>query len=936
MAFEPGTRLGPYEVLAPIGAGTAGTEERYKATDTRANRIVSLKVLPPELSGRPEMTERLERDARTISSLNHPNICALVEVVHQDPSTDFLVAEYVEGESLAQRLTHGPLELQEALKIAIAMADSLDKAHRQGVVHGGVNPSTVLLTTEGPKLLDFGVARLKEESQPAGAVSMAVTRASMPSLTSVPTAAAPYMAPEQFTGSDMDARTDIFAFGTVLYEMVTGRPAFQEKTLALLVAAVQSVDPDPVSKSQPMAPPALDHVVKRCLAKDPRQRLQTAWDLMAQLQWIAEGGGTGVGIPDPAAASRTKRDWAIWTALGAGLVLTASMAPSTWARFRSAPEPEAARFLASGLPTGTSTPLAISPNGRWLVTAPGGAAVNGVVGLSLNGVTPQVLIKDNNVTQPFWSPDSRSLGFFEGGKLKKAEISGGPAQNICEVTNPIGGATWQSDGVILFSAAGLIYRVAAAGGQPTAITALDKSKQETDHLGPYFLPDGRHYLFLAVAAESAIYLGSLDSKDRTRLFASDSKAIYAASTGSGQAAPGYVLFNRANTVFAQPFDPSKLALTGEPIRVADGVPLVPLGPNANPNLNRFASFAASQTGVLVFRTNQAAAQGQTGAADEQRSLSWFDRTGVRTASLGSTGAYAGLDLSPDGKRFVVHRHEGSGGDNWAFDLAQGRMQRLTFDASQDNQSPIWSPDGTRIAFSSRRNNKWGIYTKLADGTGTEELITESDPGKAPMSWSPDGKLLVYTQAGQANDVWAVPVAGDKKPFPLLQSPANEVFPQVSPDGKWLAYQSSETGRNEIYVKSFPEGPGKWQVSTDGGLWPRWRRDGKELYFVLAPNVWAAEIRVIGSSVQPGVPQTLFALGADPSAAMNHNPYLRFAVAGDGKSFLMSQPGTGGAATSGGLADQIAAVADRGGASSTAAAPNGVTVVLNWPQMLKKK
>jgi Tol biopolymer transport system component len=925
MSFEPGTRLGPYEVLAPMNAGT-GTEERYKASDSRVNRVVSLKVLPPEFSEHPEMKERLERDSRTISSLNHPNICALVEVGHHAPSTDFLIAEYVEGETLAERLTRGPMELQEALKVAIAMADSLDKAHRQGVTHGGLNPSTVLLTPGGPKLLDFGVARLKEESRSTVAVSMATTRASIPSLASVPTFAAPYMAPEQFAGSEADARTDIFAFGTMLYEMVTGRPAFQEKTLALLIAAVQSVDPDPVSRTQPMAPPALDHLVKRCLSKDPKQRLQTAWDLMIQLQWIAEG-GTQVGIPVPVAASHKNQDRMVWAALAAVSVLAVGMAPSTLARFRSAPEPEEARFLASGFPTAAATPLSISPNGRWLVMAPGGTVANGVVGLSLNAVLPQLLVKDNNVTQPFWSPDSRSLAYFEEGRLKKSEISGGPAQNVCEVTNPIAGGTWNSEGVILFSGAGLIYRVSAAGGQPAAITALDKSKQETDHLGPYFLPDGRHYLFLAVAAESAIYLGSLDSKDRTRLFAANSKAIYAA--------PGYVLFNRANTVFAQPFDANKLTMTGEPIRVADGVPTIPVGPNANPNLNRWGSFAASQTGVLVFRTNPNAAQGQTGGGDEQHSLFWFDRTGLRSASIGATGTYAGVDLSPDGKRIAVHRHENTGGDNWVYDLAQGRMQRLTFDASQDNQSPIWSPDGTRIAFSSRRNNKWGIYTKLADGTGTEELITESEAVKEPMSWSPDGKLLVYTQTGQANDVWAVPVTGDKKPIPLLQSQFNEVFPQVSPDGKWLAYQSNDTGQAEIYVKPFPDGPGKWQVSTDGGTWPRWRRDGKELYFNLPPNMMAAEIRVTGSSLQPGVPQTLFPPGNNPSIAGNHNPYLRFAVAADGRNFLLSLPGTGGATAAGGVADQIAAAADRGG-TLTAAAPNSVTVVVNWPQVLKKK
>jgi Tol biopolymer transport system component len=595
---------------------------------------------------------------------------------------------------------------------------------------------------------------------------------------------------------------------------------------------------------------------------------------------------------------------------------------------RSAPADRPhARFLAGGIPPG-APPVSISPNGHWIVASQGNPN-QGVVALPLNAVATQMLVRDAVITQPFWSPDSKSIGFFENGKLKKAEVSGGPSQTVCDITNPLGGGTWNGNGVMLFSAAGLIYRVSAAGGQPTAITALDKSKEETDHLGPAFLPDGRHYLFLAVGAESAIYLGALDSTERTRVLVSDSRPIYA-STGPGS--PGYVLFNRSTTVFAQPFDAAKLVTNGEPIRVAENVPLVQNGPNVNPNLTRSASLAVSQTGVLVFRTDAGGAQGQANTP-EQRSLFWFDRGGLRSASLGPTGGYAGVDLSPDGKRVVVHRHEGAGGDSWVLDVTENRMQRLTFDASQENHSPIWSPDGTRIAFASRRNNKWGLYLKRADGTGAEELITESDAVKNPMSWSPDGKLLVYTQTGQARDVWAIPIAGDKKPFPLVQTPADEAFPQVSPDGKWLAYMSTETTRADIYVKPFPDGPGKWQVSMEGGNWPRWRGDSKELYFISAPNVMAAEIRVNGSSIEPGVPRILF--GMDNPTANHGNPsYHRYAVSSDGRRFLVSQPGTGTGAVSGGLADQIAVLADRGGAAPTATA--GVSVVLNWPQLMTKK
>jgi len=931
MSLEPGTRLGPYEVLAPIGGRTEG---RYKASDTQRNRIVTLKVLPPEFSEAPEMKERLERDARTISSLNHPHISAPIDVGHQDPSTHFVVTEYVEGETLAERLARGPLELHEALRVAVAIADSLDKAHRWGITHGGLNPSVVTLTPEGPKLLDFGLARLTEEEGRLGVTSMATTRTSIASLAAVPAPGAPYMAPEQFAGGPSDARTDIFAFGTVMYEMVTGRRAFEEKTQALLVAAIQSVDPEPVSTAQPTAPPALDYLVKRCLSKDPRQRFQTALDLTSELQWIAKGDAE-VASAVPVAARWWKRDRAVWAALATVAVLAAGLSASALSTLRSGPEPREVRFVASGLPQGT-TPISISPDGRWLV-----AGINGgsLFGQSLDSVTSQTLIR-GVPAQPFWSPDSRSIAYFEDGRLKRADIGGGPPQIICDTPPLISAGTWNSDGVILFPGAGVIQRVLAAGGQPTPITTLDESKQETEHLGPWFLPDQRRFLFLAISsqpAESAIYVGSLDSSERTRLFTSESKAVYAASTsstGSGQATAGYVLFNRGDTVFAHAFDADRLTLSGEPIRVASGVPLRVPAPNGSPGITQSANFYVSQTGVLAYRTGAAGAAPAAGN-DEQRSLFWFDRNGQQSASIGTPGAYAGVDLSPDGRRFAVHRHEGTGGDNWIFDVAQGRMQRLTFDASQHNQMPIWSPDGTRIAFGSQRDNRWGLYVKPADGTAVEELITESEAPKLPMSWSPDGKMLVYVQgAGTALDVWAVPVAGDRKPVPLLQSPSVEAFPQVSPDGKWMAYMSNETGRVEIYVKSFPEGPGKWQVSTDGGVYPRWRRDGKELYFYFNNALIAADIRVTGSSVEAGVPRTLFGL-AEPSATFPDGTYLRFAVTADGQQFLISQAGAGGGATAGGLADAIATLADGGGGSGSST-PNAVTVVLNWPRVLRQK
>jgi Tol biopolymer transport system component len=927
MPFEPGSILGAYEILAPVGS----TGDTYTASDTRLNRKVVLRMLPAEVSQLPEMTARVKRDIDAIASLKHPHISAPLDIA-EGGAAHFVVTEHIEGESLTDRLTRGSLNVDEALKIAIALADALDKAHRHGVIHRGLTPSSVMLTPSGPKVLDFGLARPKQETVAAGSGSFAATRTSLGVTAGVQLSAAPYTAPEQFEGIEADARTDVFAFGAILYEMVTGRKAFDGKTLALVIAAVQSLDPEPISTAQPMAPPALDHVLKRCLSKDPKQRLQTAWDLLVQLQWIAEG-GSQIGLPAPVVARRQQRDRLTWIGLGAAALAAAGVAATAAvAYFRAAPEPDVVHFVVNSVGQGATVPIYLSPNGRWIIGSKGGAIARGVDAVALSSTTPQVLFAENVVTQAFWSPDSRSIGFFEDNKLKKADVAGGPAQTICETPPPIAGGTWSSDGVILFSSAGAIHRVLAAGGQPTKITEPDASKQESEHLLPWFLPDGRHYLFLAASSQpggSAVYIGTLDSKERTRLFASESRAVYAA--------PGYLLFNRANAVFAQPFDARKLAFTGEAIRVADGVPLYSVGPNTSGLLARGAIFAVSQTGALAYRTGAAATPTGPTGNDEQRTILSLDRTGARVTQVETQGTYAGIDLSPDGKRMAVHRHEGTGGDSWIVD-GSSRLQRLTFDAAQDNQSPIWSPDGARIAFASRRNNKWGLYLKTADGAGAEDLITESDAPKAPMTWSPDGKLLLYFQAGGSADVWAVPVTGDKKPFAVLQSPANEQFPQISPDGKWLAYQSNETGRPEIYVKQFPEGPGKWQVSTDGGNSPRWRGDGKELYFIVAPNMMVADIRVDGSSIQPGTPKILFSLSANPTAAVTHLPYHRFAVTADGQRFVLSQPGGPGPTLSGGLAATIARLADQGGNTTggSATVPQAITVVLNWPQALKKK
>jgi len=549
--------------------------------------------------------------------------------------------------------------------------------------------------------------------------------------------------------------------------------------------------------------------------------------------------------------------------------------------------------------------------------------------LQLGSVTPKFFFEGTSVYFPAWSPDSKSVAFMTDGKLKLTDTSGSPPQTIADAPFPVGGTTWSKDGVIVFSSAGLLYRVQAAGGQPVPITTLDAAQQETDHVLPSFLPDGHHFLFLAVSAQangSAVYVGSIDSKDRLRLFPSESGAMYAP--------PGYVLFNRGTAVFAQQFDPTTLKLSGEPTRLMDAALRI-AAPTNNPNVLKSMALTVSENGVIVYRRASGdAAPTQTGGF----ALTWIDRASQGVTRVGTTSAYAGVDIAPDGNRFAVHQHEGEGGDSWFFDA--GRLQRLTFNIAQDNSMPVWSHDGTKIAFGSRRNGKWGVYVKASDGTGPEDLIIESELPKMPLSWSPDGKLLVFgvTDSKTRGDIWMVPLQGERKPVPLLQTPADEILGQVSPDGKWMAYQSNETGTSQIYVRPFPEGAGnKSQVSAEGApaLWPRWRGDGKELFFLVAPNIVAADIKITGSTVQPGIPHILFSLGANPAVSPHSLTFHPYAVTPDGQKFLIPQR-AGSPVAGGGLAGGLATYVDQLNGGSSAANSDSVDVVLNWTRNLKKK
>jgi Tol biopolymer transport system component/predicted Ser/Thr protein kinase len=932
MAVQPGTKLGPYEIQAQIGSGGMG--EVYKAADTRLNRTVAIKVLPPHFAENPEMKQRFEREAQTIAGLNHPHICTLHDVGTQNGSL-FLVMEYLEGETLAQRLARGPLPLDEALKVATEIADALDKAHSHGVTHRDLKPGNVMLTQSGAKLLDFGLAKLRMQAQTPASTS----------LTSMPTSAdtttpgtilgtMQYMAPEQLEGQEADARTDIFAFGVVLYEMILGKKAFAGRSQALLIAAIMSLDPEPLSKSQTI-PPALDYVVKRCMMKDPEQRVQTAMDLVSQLRWIAQGGEAS-GKASPLVMRMRKRGLYARIGLAAAALLLVAMALPAARYYRNTQTEPATQFLVTVPDMPVAEAVSISPDGHTIAFSARDASSSYVFVRPINSETATKLAGTDGAGRLFWSPDSKSIAFFAGGRLRRVDASGGSPVNLCETPDLLGG-TWNAENVILFASSKGLQRVTALGGAPATVISGSEKPME-----PYFLPDGKHYLYLASSGQpagqssgAAIYAGLLDSKDSTRVLAAGSNPVYVE--------PGYLLYHHDGTLYAQQFSAGSFKLSGDAIRIADKIPYAS---------NGAAAFSASQTGILVFRNSPLlvapADPGGTGTPVPSVPLLWVDRMGGKISQAAAPGGFAGVDLSPDGKHIAAHRHDSGGGDVYIFEAGKDTPSKLTFDATEDSSMPVWSPDGTRIAYAAHKAGKWGIYVKLADNSRSEELVIESESIAIPMSWSIDGRLVYWSSSSKTGgDIYSISLTGDKMPVPILNTPADERNPQVSSDGKWIAYSSNETGRSEIYIKPFPEGPGKIQVSVNGGVYPRWRRDNKELYFmnlVSLGEMMASDIHVSGASIQRDVPHTLFQTQF-VSSAHTGGPYNAYAVAPNGQQFIIPQydslpalytsavVGRGRGAT---LASVLPAIAlDRHAStspSSTSSAP--ITVVLNWSETLK--
>jgi serine/threonine protein kinase len=858
MALLSGKHLGPYEILSPLGAGGMG--EVYKARDTRLNRLVAIKVLPAPVSDRPEVKQRFEREAQAIAALNHPNICVLHDIGHQD-GVDYLVMEHLEGETLADRLNRGPLALEQALRVGIEIGDALDKAHRSGVLHRDVKPGNIMLTRSGAKLLDFGLAKLKSAGQ-----------AALP-LSELPTALTAegsllgtlqYMAPEQLDGAEADARTDVFAFGAVLYEMATGRKAFSGKSQASLIASILSSEPAPVSSVQPLTPPALEHVVTRCLAKAPDARWTAMNDVVFQLKWIAER-GPKAGVSE-AVSSGPGRKRLSWAAASAALLALATLAvglsyfrgserEAQVIRFSVLPPP-GTTFVSAGSEAILPVP-ALSPDGSNLAFVAFGTDGRQMLWLRpLGSLDARFLPGTEGASFPFWSPDSRFVGFFGQGSLKKIDVTGGLPQTLSDA--PAGqGGTWNRDGLIVFAptGAGPLYRVPASGGTPAQATELDKSHPGS-HRWPHFLPDGRHFLYLARSAErqNRVFLGSIDSRESREVVASDSNAVYVPS--------GQLLFVREGTLMIQPFHVERLETTGQPAPVLEQVQYE--------FVSALAAFSVSQNDVLAYRTTSALTDFE---------LAWFDRSGKRLSRVGEPGAYTVPQLSPDGRKLAV----AVSADIWVADLARGSFSRLTFGSRRC--CPVWSPKGDRIVFRVERGAAADLYQKLASGAGQEELLWKDDRENIATDWARDGRYIVFqaTDPQTKHDLWALPTSGERKPIPLFHTEFNEAQGRVSPNGQWIAYTSDESGKPEVYVRSFPTASGKWPVSTAGGADPRWRADGKELYFISADRKLMAVSVEQRPGFEAGIPVPLF----DVRVSGLTDVRSHYAASADGQRFLIN-------------------------------------------------
>jgi serine/threonine protein kinase len=870
MALTAGTKFGPYEIVSPLGSGGMG--EVYRARDTRLDRTVAIKVLPGHLSDNSEAQERFDREARSISSLNHPNVCQLYDVGAQD-GIRYLVMEFLQGETLADRLRKGPLPLPQFFKISIEIGEGLETAHRHGVVHRDLKPGNIMLTKSGAKLMDFGLAKptlLVATSVSGLSVTVSTPEASQPlTAQGMVLGTFQYMSPEQTEGREADTRSDIFSLGTVLYEMLTGKRAFEGKTAASVMAAVLERDPAPVSSIEPAIPVALDRTVKTCLAKDPDDRFQTIHDLTMQLKWIAESGdsSSSQALPAPVAEQKGTRAKAAWIVAGVVAFLLVPLA--TWRMVRRPqtseappvlafiPPPPDTRYLAFGFSAG---PVAVSPDGTRLAFSAidqSGAIKLWTRPLSARDAVP--VSGTENASAPFWSPDGRTIGFFADAKLKTLDVADGTIQVLSEVSPQNGTASWSSDGTILFASRGnSLTSISSQGGGLTPLTALNANDLVTNN--PAFLPDGKHFLYQAESRtfQARIEMGSLGS--------SDSKLVLE-NARSPSYSSGFLLFVREGRVFAQRFDAGSGKLSGAVILLADS-----------------ASYSVGGGSALAFQ-----------ATSHEARLQWYDREGKPVSTIGPVAPYLNVKISPDGKQVLavldpqVDRRTSDGGsDLWSLPADGGVSARLTYGKGWKGWS-VWSPDGKYIAHSMESDDQAMIVRKAADGSAAEEtLITLGSefPYASVVDWSPDGRYLSYyafNMKKARGENWIVPLFGDRKPFQVAPVGASQYDGNFSPDGHWLAYFSYESGRPEVYVVPFPGPGGKYQISRAGGWNLRW--GGKnQLYFLTTGNqLIEADLNLTGQALRVKSLRPLFQMNLlDEAAPM-------FDVSADGRRFLTVTP-----------------------------------------------
>jgi serine/threonine protein kinase/Tol biopolymer transport system component len=975
MALQSGTRLGPYEILELAGSGGMG--EVYKARDTRLDRTVAIKILPAHASVNPELKQRFEREAQAIANLKHPNICVLHDIGRENLSagsghggTDFIVMEYLQGETLADRIKRErgrtgssgasaakpasgsvaqgataktettsvgrALKLDEAMTIAIQIADALDQAHRQGVIHRDLKPANVMLVTSGGsqsgaayvKLLDFGLAKL---TAPDDAIASANTE-QQKELTGpgVVLGTVRYMSPEQIEGRSVDARTDIFAFGAVLYEMLTGRKAFDGKTQSSIIAAIMNVDPTPLSALVPIAPRALERLVMRCLAKDPDDRWQSAHDLLIQLRWIAgrKGQGQAAGAATPPA--RRKR-WAV-AAIAASMLVIAGLGVPAYRYWRgSAADELRFRVPAVGL---SAADFAISPDGETIAMVVRNSGEGGGLWVrQANAINYRRLAGTDGAAQPFWSPDSTFIGFAAGGRLKKVAASGAPPQEIGAISGSFYGGTWSKDGVILFGSAAGLRRVSAEGGAVETMTAVEPP--ETGHFWPHFLPDGKGYLYTAWSADEArraIVAATLGSSDRTQVATVGSNAQYA---------QGYLVFRRDATLMAQPFNPGTRSVSGEAVQITGDV--------AGNLSNGRGYFHLSENGTLLYFQGTTVAAGTGRAAVTANwQFGWHTKQGQLIRTAGDDGPHGDADVSPDEKLIAVTRQEpgATGSDIWVMDTQRGVSTKLTIDPA-DDMNPVWDGAGKRIAFTTFRKGNADIYVKNANGVGAETPLLESAADEFVEDWSRDGRFLAYRQAqGEFDDLYVLPLDADGKagkPIAVVQGPYRKDEAQFSYDGKWLAYASDESGRFEVYVVSFPQLDQKIKVSNEGAGRPRWRQDSREIFYMrLRSGVMAADF-MPGPKIEAGVPHLLYSSnapqGADPTRHL-------FDVSADGQRFFQRTAASiaGNTTAVGGVPAAAPNFTNSGDADTgppvvqqnpNTSANNGLTVIRHWTTPVRK-